>query len=215
MKKYLLVLLALVMMLPSMASAAEHKVVPTFKLQKTTQTMEGFKMSFPQIVGYKDTKVMHTINGEMAKMLVKTADFLHQQNPASKGKVDYKVTLNHSTLLSVLFDTKATLTDKNGAKETLNVKNGMTFNNQGQTVTTADINKINKLSNQPEMFSAENLNAKVKAAAAAGKLTLKPGFKGVDARAVDFYMDDHTNVFAIFAPGAVSPMEKGSVVVAL
>jgi hypothetical protein len=37
----------------------------------------------------------------------------------------------------------------------------------------------------------------------------------VDARAVDFYMDDTTNIFAIFAPGAVSPMEKGSVVVAL
>ena len=44
MKKYLLVLLAVVMMIPSMVSAAEHKVVPTFKLQKTTQTMEGIKL---------------------------------------------------------------------------------------------------------------------------------------------------------------------------
>jgi hypothetical protein len=49
MKKYLLVLLAVVMMIPSMVSAAEHKVVPTFKLQKTTQTMEGIKMSFPRL----------------------------------------------------------------------------------------------------------------------------------------------------------------------
>jgi hypothetical protein len=70
-------------------------------------------MSFPQVVGYKDTKVMHTVNGEMAKMLVQDRGlFCTSNNPgASKGKVDYKVTLNHSTLLSVLFDGKALTSD--------------------------------------------------------------------------------------------------------
>lgn len=215
MKKYLLVLLAVVMIIPSMVSAAEHKVVPTFKLQKTTQTMEGIKMSFPQVVEYKDAKVMHTVNAEMAKMLVQTADFLHKNNPGATGKVDYKVTLNHSTLLSVLFNGNFNIKDTNGKTEKLNIKNGMTFNNEGRRVLPKDISAINKISNKPDMFGADYLNAKVKAAAAAGKLTLNPGFKTVDASAVDFYMDDTTNIFAIFAPGAVSPLEKGSVVVAL
>jgi hypothetical protein len=212
MKKFLLTLLALVMLIPSMSFAAEHKVVPTFKLQRTTETMEGFKMSFPKVVEFKDVKAMDTINADMAKTLLQTADFLHKNNPASTGRMNYKVMMNHDTILSVLFDTDVTLKDANGKTEKLNVKSGATYNSKGQKITTKDISALNKATKSPDMFSADYLNAKVKAAAAAGKFTLKPGFKGVDARAVDFYMDDHTNVFAIFAPGAVSATNSSVVV---
>ncbi len=218
MKKLLLVLLALTMLIPSMASAKTHLYDQTFQLKTVKTTAAGINVSYPQVINYKDAKAEKSINDQIVTDMKNTITFLQKtqkDTPSITAKVGYKVTCNKFDLMSFVYKTEVKYLEK-GQKAGLTVLAGRNFTAKGDKLTSKDFKGIFEVAKATNVFTPEYINKAIATAASQKSLQVKPGFKGISASDdYNYYIDQDTNLCLIFAPGEVGPEKVGPQVLML
>lgn len=217
MKKFLLVLMTLALLVPSMALAKDVK--PGFEVKKATTTVGGFKVAYPEVTKILTTHTnelaVKNINDDVLKKVMSNVVPLTQfkankiMDNNAAGTVTYKVTCNRGGLLSVLMETKVILKGDQGKTQVVKILDGLNYSSSGQKIVSQDVTKLDVLAHEPDQFGTEYINAKIDAAHKAGKLVVKKNFKGIAPKdTYNFYFDKDTNVIAIFNPGEVGDIDS-------
>lgn len=220
MKKLRIVLamvFALALATPMVAMASMKTYFPGVKIVTKTIKDSNRNLKFPQVEMQGKKAVEDRINGYISQEVnLFLAD--HKAELAAKqAKVScvYDVKYNSNTILSVTLLEEGYVEHAAHGFKTMR---GMNFSTEdGHLITPQELSNsyvnVGLINDNP--FALKNIDAKVRAAAKAGKFTLLNDYKGIVALPGDFYLDKDMNPVAIFQPATVAPYVNGILEVAL
>jgi len=208
----------------AMASPAKDLRKPVTIENHTTQ--EGvFKCTYPIITNAQDSKADTAINANIAEKIMlftgpfnKTAKY---GSPYPKidakiihdkitGSVNYKLTCNANTIISLILDKSVTVPHKDGKSYTLDMKDGLNYTKDGTILRAVDWSNMAKAVNMEDPFSKACLKKSVDAALQARGLTAVKGYEDDLTMAKDnYYIDGSTNLHALYMPGMIAPESAG------
>ncbi|MEG0831125.1 MAG: DUF4163 domain-containing protein [Acidaminococcaceae bacterium] len=215
----ILVMFAALLLCSSFAFAG----TPGVNVAKVTFADELVQLDYPQVRDMANEQAQHKINSVLSKevnVLVADARKANALSIAQGGKAiftsirtSYDVRCNQAGILSITLVKEEMM---EGAAHPLRGMSGLNFNSvTGESITAQSISKLDKLTKDPDQFAPKAVNAALKAAQKAGTIVLPPTFKGVTESVTNFYIDNATNVWAIFLPDEIAPYAAGIITVCL
>ena len=184
-----------------------------------------FKCNYPLVSDTKDAASNTAINAKIAESVMNfTAPFnklVTQGNPISKidkkvnhkkitGSVDYTLTCNGNTLVSMILNKTVYVPQINGKTYTLNLQEGHTFNTEGTVIKAADWSQLAKIAGEQDPFSNANIKESiVKTLAERGLTAVQDYESNLDMARSNYYVDKATNLHALFMPGLVATEAAG------
>ena len=201
---FLVLAMALIIAVPAMAAPKEY--IPGVKVETAVQKTATAKLKYPKVVMPEKTAVAERINGYIEQEMAAFQKD-HAGEVDTKLTSSYKVRYNSNSILSVTILEEGYT---NKAAHGFKTMRGMNFStDKGALLVPADISNMEKNIKMEDTFAVKNLNAKLQAAAKAGKVHLLKDFKGITAAPADFYFDKDTRLFVIFQPYEVAPYSDG------
>ena len=207
----------------SMAKPTTPYLTTPIQITEMKSNEGNFNIDYPQVTGMANAKAQETINNDIKHHVDTYVNAMKHVQAGGATKynkdvvtdklattVDYNVMCNTYGMVSFVINETSSVPHKDGKVYTLDMKQGMTYTKEGGPVKAVDMTKIAKICNHVDPFSHENLKSCVDALAKTKGFVPVKNYAGALSQAKDnFYLDNDTNIHALFFPGTVAPESYG------